>query len=511
LELLQDDSEAPPKEIPPLKLEKFTNKEAIMAPSEEEMKPSGFTLNLCKYNNVRSTNRRSHTATANRHVDKKQKKRHNSSMKNSTSSSLSFTRRIRNADTSGSSSQGSTISKSAITSIKKKRTRKEVLASISANARKMTIPIPSFKMMTNDKKNESKLKLSRLERAFFDEESDYSSDNSSIDEVKRVSTKINTKLTENNMASSLEKVGDINPKNNQSVIVEVDDSETDTDGSDDEILSISKLRESRRKEQSKPSTIVQKTADVPKQNEPEEKCDGTKHVNVSLSINRDESIDKPKRANVNVNHENNLEGDNNEEKAEINSNFAHFQDDDVDDGNVVNGDKIDAKLSVKDKNEPEYSRKSVQQVLVPSAFDLDREIDLLFLNSDTNTITVNTFYKELESQVGKPLDKLTRKKVRTRLVSLINGQVKPGDGVCCKINVGDNRAQILTETQSITKPSCVIQVGDEKNGSDTSQKNIKEKEVSSNSQKNVVDEKNASNKSKKKESGNKNELPNDRC
>jgi len=450
-----------------------------MAPSEEEMKPSGFTLNLCKYNNVRSTNRRSHTATANRYTDKKQKKRHYSSMKNNTSSSLSFTRRIRNVDTSGSSSLGSTISKAAITNSKKKRTRKEVLASISANARKMTIPIPSFKMIDH-KINESKLKLSRLERAFFDEESDDSSDNSSVDEVKLVFTKINTKSTENNMTSSLKKVKEINPKDNQSVMLEVDDSETETDGSDDEILSISKLRESRRQEQSKPSTTVQNIADVPKPNKPQEKCNGSKHVNVPLSIDRNESTDKPKRANVIVNHENNLEDDNNEDKTEIDSNCAHFQNVDAVDGSDIYNNKVDAKLLVTDKNELEYSRNSVQQVLVPvpSAFDLDREIDLLFLNSDTNTITVNTFYKELENQVGKALDKLTRKKVRTRLVSLINGQVKPGNGVCAKINEVDNI--------------------DEKNDFGTSHTKIEEKDTSSNCQKKVDDEKYASNKSKKK-------------
>ncbi|KAG7342080.1 hypothetical protein IV203_007172 [Nitzschia inconspicua] len=61
-------------------------------------------------------------------------------------------------------------SKSSGQSQAKKRSRKDVLASISANARKKsagTLPIPSFKTSTTNS-----TKLGQLERAFFDDESD---------------------------------------------------------------------------------------------------------------------------------------------------------------------------------------------------------------------------------------------------------------------------------------------------------------------------------------------------
>jgi hypothetical protein len=524
-----------------------------MASSEDETKPSGSSLNLFKYN-VRATINR-HTATAtNRH----NKKRSYSSQ--TSSSSLSYKRRIRNDNTSGcSSSQGATTTTTTTTTTnntgasnsnnkRKKRTRKEVLASISANAKKLTIPIPSFKMTNNnnDKKNDgtSNSRLSRLERAFFDEESDDSSTSSTSsgddddsclfdDELnkrnrttnnnntdkKPTASKDNDNNIKHNMVSSSRKVEDVPKDNNLSVIVEVkddDDDETETDDSDDEIPSFSIVRKRRRKEQSKASSTVPQIEVVPKQ----VKNKTNESLNMSSLSVSGESTNKLKGADIDDNKKHELKGDDDddddddkEEEIETDNNCVDFQDGDGDDNVNVNGDEKDIKLSSTNMNETED-----REVLVPLAFDLDREIDLLFLNSDSNTITVNIFNRELESQTGKSLDKVDKKKVKARLVSLINGRVKPiadtrtitstvtrdvimqdkekgGDVIVSKSNVGeneDNKAKFSMEIQGIGETSCNMTDVDEKRGSDKSHIEEEEKEMNSDRQIIIVDENSSS-------------------
>ena len=516
-----------------------------MASSEDETKPSGSSLNLFKYN-VRAT-------------IKNTKKRSYSSQ--TSSSSLSYKRRIRNDNTSDvttttttsggcSSSQGATNSNnnnnnnnntgaSNSNNKRKKRTRKEVLASISANAKKLTIPIPSFKMkIINDKKNDGNSRLSQLERAYFDEESDDSNtsddsclfddelnkrhritnNNSNNTDKKLAASKDNDNSIKNDMVSSSRKVEDI-PKVILSVIVEVDDNdddETETDDSDDEIPSLSIVQKGRRNDESKPSSTVLQTAVVHKQsrNKNKEKSDRTICLNVSSLSVSGESTDKLQGADIDDNKKNEPKGDNNdkEEEVESDNDCVDFQDGDGDDN--VNGDEKVAKLSSTNMNETED-----REVLVPLGFDLDREIDLLFVNSDSNTITVNIFYRELEIQIGKSLDKVNRKKVKSRLVSLINGRVKPiadtrtitptmtkditmkdkengSDVVCSKKNVGengDNEAKLSMEIQGIDETSCHTTVVDEKSGSNKSHFGEAEIEISSDCQIIVVDENSSSN------------------
>ena len=51
---------------------------------------------------------------------------------------------------------------------------------------------------------------------------------------------------------------------------------------------------------------------------------------------------------------------------------------------------------------------------------LEREVDNLFIRSDQRTSTVKTFTKSLEARIGKKLSKDEKKKVKDRLVSLVN-------------------------------------------------------------------------------------------
>lgn len=67
----------------------------------------------------------------------------------------------------------------------------------------------------------------------------------------------------------------------------------------------------------------------------------------------------------------------------------------------------------------------VQDDYQHKTFDLQNEVDFLFIRSDQRTATIKTFTKSLEVQIGRKLDKDERKTVKERLVSLVNQIVLP--------------------------------------------------------------------------------------
>ena len=502
-------------------------------PSDEEettIKSAGFSLNIPKYN-VRSTKNR-------------QKKNTNASSVSSDrgtydgASATYSDATIKNRSSSDSDNPGSR---------KKKRPRKEVMASISANAKRMKIPIPSFKMMMmkDRKTNEDShsTKLSRLERAFFDDDDDENEnvnddnddttgkntgsdsgderDNSTKTDKEKQATDSNcndkTNNTNNTMSSSSagKPGGAVRSKNsNLSIIVEHDSDETESEDSDfnEEFSSsvfsrpkqIQKQKEQQTELKSKSSNIVQQvqqitTEEVVDENISVGKDDRNEDFNNIISSSSSSSTTTTttisggsKKKSVEVGVTSNTEGY--EKMAEDDTNFVDFGEGECDFDDM--NDKKDVELSVnydhdkKDKQMNSTSStittlttRSIQstansskQALVSPPFNLEREIDHLFLKTDTNTITMKMFSKTLESMIGRSLDKETKRKVKARVMSLLKGEINPPTTNATK-NFDDNtsskdKIEVVEEKNDVVKSNnaesnskTVMEKGEEeKNG-----------------------------------------------
>ena len=425
---------------------------ASMEEGGEEATQSGFTLNLFKCNNVRSTNRRNDAA----------KTKNRGGIKKTRNIASHSRRRGRGSMRTITSHKDGKDSKTK----KKSTSRKHILSCISGNSMKRKIPIPSFTFrVKNDRDSEYEAKLDRLEREFFDEESDGGSDASSIGDVKRIfansKSKVNTNTVDGDKShvspsSSKKDVHSSNNNNTFSAAAEVDSDETETDNSDDEIPSVSKLQEKERQQQ----INVHQTEESKIQNKAIEIIDKTKptgkRIYLPSSLGKTNSpVDTPPKAfdimKINIYNENDDDNDNDDdnsiskEEDGIGSTFVNLEDCSGDVNGDFGNDERNTKLFSTNKD-------SIDEDLVALPFDLDREIDTLFLNSDTNVITFNLFFKELE-KTGISLDETTKKKVKTRLLSLINDRAKPNNPIFPEMkksrNNEDNAAILTTKTREM--------------------------------------------------------------
>ena len=148
-----------------------------MASSEEEgLKPMGFTLKIPKFNRPTKENRRG---------TNKRKRPYSSCSPKDSSSETSIEEIIDVFDFDLDSPGSDIIPMKPISNKlptsnrkRKKQSKGQILKSLSANAKRMPIPIPSFQMTKMKKEKESELseRLSRLERAFFDEDDEDEND-----------------------------------------------------------------------------------------------------------------------------------------------------------------------------------------------------------------------------------------------------------------------------------------------------------------------------------------------
>jgi len=164
----------------------------MMSSEEETNEPMGFTLNITKFN--RSMNNRQGT---------KKTRPLPSSSKKAPVSPIAFDEREVSIDSDSDcvvlDSPDSNLSKprsrddpASAKRRTKKRSRKQVLATLSANAKKTPIPIPSFQMIKKRRQSDSHWKkLSRLEREFFNEDGDENSAGNSSSKGERISAKAN--------------------------------------------------------------------------------------------------------------------------------------------------------------------------------------------------------------------------------------------------------------------------------------------------------------------------------
>ena len=472
---------------------------------------SGFSLNLFKYN-VRSTTTNRHrryrhggvVQRSNPGLGSSQNKQREQPSLGGATTTTTTKKCSSSSDNDNSKTDGTGTSSSQT----KKRSRKDViLASISANTRKrkrLPIPIPSFKIMMSKTKTEDShkmKKLSRLERAFFDDDDDIDDDDendtnsngngkSQSDGYEQVDPKA-TKKTDGNyekrktknkhensssLLSSLSLTNKSNGicrsknnrnTNNLSIIVEHDDTdETESENSDcgEELFSSigldnrpkSKEQEQNSQPKPKPShhvqesqitkTIVGKTKTAGKDDLKENSENKFSSVSSIREGLMSETVEAGGSSKL---------GDGEETEENDDSNFIDFggdEDGSYDCNMSADGnDQEESRTNGPEKNEPTTNTMSIssstkpvdesrQEPQQPSStrtlFDFEREIDQLFLKTDTNTITMKMFCKTLERRFGaKPLDKASKKKVKARIMSLLKGEIIPS--VDCGGDDGD--------------------------------------------------------------------------
>ena len=397
---------------------------------------------------------------------------------------------------------------------RKKRSRSQILASISANAKRMPIPIPSFQMTKKRKESDVRSKkLSRLERAFFDEDDDDENDNdlASSSQINGDKTDLKVEINSkgsveididrfsmtnkitNKLSLSKEKSsGSCSQKesSNPSKSGDHGRDETESEGSDfeREFLSSSFANHTKQNQEENEKITKSKPLETVAEHEANPRS-MNKHKVVETVKDVIQTFTEPGNGfqdnavdlicnNNDTTYENEDGGD---------PNFVDFGgdgggcvfDDDVTDGNCqelssANGrDKTikptDLATSIKGPSS-ESTDICHNESSMPPSFDLDHEVDLLFQKSDTNTITMKMFCKELERRIGVSLEKLAKKDVKKRVMSLLKGETVPSSMIGNKIGTcgvqdrtGDGGHTKNNEKDSILKDNNTVTENEKEN------------------------------------------------
>lgn len=298
---------------------------------------------------------------------------------------------------------------------RKKRPRKDVLASISANAKRLPIPIPSFQMIRKNTEERSK-KLRQLERAFFDEDDDENdSTMSNQGETIDLTAQSNSKET---TASDNERYHVTNTIRNQSFV-----KKTLSPSFDNQVIVEGKEREHLEKS-------------VPA----EQSCSVGDHQIVE---NNDMVKDMVETSEDGFSSKTGERIDNNPENDEkedgYDTNCADFGEDggdgcDFDDATEGNCqdipstdgyDKATVQTNIVTTTKPtlmETTDIGHNDSSMPQSFDLDHQVHLLFQKTDTTAMSMNMFRKELERRMGVSLSKPEKKRVKARVLALLKGE-----------------------------------------------------------------------------------------
>ena len=411
----------------------------MVSSDEEAPQSTGFSLNIPKFN--RSIKNRFDT----------RKGRPNSSSQQDQSSSVVVTKRKRVLDISDddtvSISSASSISSVATkrgggnksaTGRAKKRSRKEVLASISANARRMAIPIPSFRMTKKRTTSNPRLKnLSRLEREFFDDVNDENENESEIEprnhsigssgdrdgpNLKPLDEEAKRKdICQNRDWNHVATAGSL-PSMEKTCCTR-----SPTDANNKSLIAGEQGTKHIDSEDSDSSTVFNS------EKEQTEKRHSHKFKSQQPDVKTSTAFDEgPKAKSL----DKNSFGESINDKRKDDTHFS-----DVECG--VSGYDCDDVTESNHQDLPIYSNESASTMITISMkatsscqdrstsplYDLDRQIDALFLDTDTNTITMNMFCKSLEKQIGVSLEKPMKKKVKARVMSLLKGELNPSSSV----------------------------------------------------------------------------------
>ena len=462
----------------------------MVSSDEETPKLIGFSLKIPKFN--RSLKYRDGGKNA----------RPNSFSQQDHLSALAFTKRKRvldfsnddEASNSSSSSSASVVTKmdrgkKSTTGRTKKRSRKEVLTSISANARRMAIPIPSFRMMKKKKNSNTRLnKLSRLEREFFDEDGDgdenenenenHSTGGSGNNDrgdpnptaehegAKRIDNHRNMGTECNDAVRSSPSVintgGTCPPEdgNNKTLIAGDHDShandseDTNLEGaftSTSTALDTCPKQTDKTDESRQPYVQVLQTniRDI-EENKTTEFGELAEDRKQTLTVS-DEGFKSKHVGKKNVDKSRNAKRGNEDSYS-------------IGIGGPVSDDSNsqDIPMTVDNSKEESQSQSTTtagassikpnsthqNKPTLPS-LDLDNQIDSLFLRTDTNTITMNMFCKKLENQIGVALEKMTRKKVKARVMSLLKGEIDPTSGAGPTFDTDLRHAKLEDKKQQV--------------------------------------------------------------
>ncbi len=375
-----------------------------MASSQEEsVKPVGFTLKISKFKKPTNKSKKKRYGIRNKRPFQSTSQTDDLSLSPIKEEKLD----IFGLDSPCSvSTQQSTPTSS---SSRKRQRRPKVLASISANAKRMPIPIPSFQMIHKNSKADDlrKKKLRELERAFFDEEDD---------DVENDSTKSN--------------------RSQQSIDLNVQSKIKKSPGKGANDRYHEKYR--MRDELTNPK---EQNSQVSPRNE----------RTIDTSVDPIQTSPTPGQGfDTNVGDE----SDNNDEHEELDdSNGIDFGEDDgggfdfddAEEGNCKEqASTNDHDESIMETNAAPSTESTPMEhvenhISIPSSFDLDHQVDLLFQKTDTSAMSMNMFRKELQRRLGVSLTKPEKKQIKARVMALLRGEIVPSSKTETTIEITEVR------------------------------------------------------------------------
>ena len=425
---------------------------------------TGFTLKIPKFNRAKENR-------------KKRKRIHSSLSFKESDSETSLDDVIDLLDSDSDSPPSDIVTKKPSPSRKgKKRPRKKVLASLS-NAKRMVIPIPSFQMTRKKKESDLSKRLSKLEREFFDEDGEDDGDGD-----------------ENQSQPSKGNEADPKTNSNATGIQGVQNRHSGKGESTRNTSSMIK-ETSRQNFLYKETTYSSKLTDGTSETVPNDIC-VERQLSPSASCDREqqdanenEGIEKvlePHKVAEPVEEvlsESPQRENNQETTVDIVTNPN--ENEDCDDLNIVDfGANDDCDCVENDSTAGNYQDRSssnkgdndIMEQAPPSTkpadntptsrFDLEHEVDLLFQKSDTNTITMKIFCKELERRIGVSLEKPVKKKVKARVMALLRGEIVPSSTLERKVESSNVENRLKNGKEGVVVENSALS-GIENGSSDT--------------------------------------------
>ena len=341
---------------------------------------------------------------------------------------------------------------------RKKRPRKDVLASISANAKRLSIPIPSFQMIRKNTEERSK-KLRQLERAFFDEDDDendstMSNHGETIDLTAQSNSKEKTasdneryhvtNTIRDQSSFSLRDQSSFSKEQNSKVFPRKESNSSYKSG----YRSLDGIESNNRdykKKAAPPSFDNQVMVEGKEREHPEKSIPVQQPCSVDdnqIVENNDTVKDMVETSEEDFDTKAGERIDNDPENGEkedgYGTNCIDFGEDDgggcvfddVTEGNCQDipstdsCDKAIAQTNVATATKTTLMETNIghNDSSMPQSFDLDHQIDLLFQKTDTTAMSMNMFRKELERRMCASLSKPEKKRVKARVLALLKGE-----------------------------------------------------------------------------------------
>ena len=302
---------------------------------------------------------------------------------------------------------------------KNKRSRKEVLASISANARKaISIPIPTFHTAANkiSMKSSSNGSLDQLEREFLsDDDSNSDPDDNTSSCPKFDGTKLiqgeELKVRKEQSAATVSNPATDSDIDTSNIVIELLDDD-DNDKAFDEFLFSSKKAFCGKR------TIKESSISASRKNETMGN-DQAKNVMLNKLENlkecHQEHTKKNEMATCSIS-DNVINGGASAGTSFETVDLCNHSNEKLKSSNASKGqlDVVGKSLHQSVNQKPCSSKAELD-------IDLQDEVRKLFQKSDVNEITVGSFMKALNKQMGIVLDKESRAEVKKQLKKLVEG------------------------------------------------------------------------------------------